>query len=159
MLFRSFSIESHARSTGRDPARTPMQWDASRFAGFSKTEPWLPVSRDYKTRNVAVESLNPTSMLHFYRQLIHFRNSSNILLRGSYRSIHTNSKKIFAYLRQYAEKTLLIMLNFSKDTIVEPIHTSTTIEIVCTTYMDRHPGEVIHSEIILRPYEGCVLRI
>ena len=33
---------------GRDPARTPMQWDASAFAGFSNHEPWLPLTPDHE---------------------------------------------------------------------------------------------------------------
>lgn len=154
-----FSIEDHARSTGRDPARTPMQWDASKYAGFSSAEPWLPVSRDYKIRNIETQSGDPKSMLNFYRDLIHFRNGSKILLHGSYRSIHTNSKNVYSYLRQYGQKTLLIMLNFSNDIIIEPIHTSTTIEVMCTTYMDKPSGQIIDSEITLRPYEGYVLKI
>ena len=45
---------------GRDPSRTPMQWDASAFAGFSIHEPWLPLTPDYEARNVAVMSKDKT---------------------------------------------------------------------------------------------------
>ena len=38
---------------GRDPARTPMQWDASTNAGFSNGEPWLPLADDHEVVNVA----------------------------------------------------------------------------------------------------------
>jgi glycosidase len=40
---------------GRYGARTPMQWDANRFAGFSGTEPWLPLAGDFASVNVARE--------------------------------------------------------------------------------------------------------
>src|SRR5262249_30244917 len=40
---------------GRDPVRTPMQWDGGPNAGFCPpgVEPWLPVAPDYRERNVA----------------------------------------------------------------------------------------------------------
>ena len=38
---------------GRDGERTPMQWNTTPNAGFSKKDPWLPVPGSYKTHNVA----------------------------------------------------------------------------------------------------------
>jgi alpha-glucosidase len=38
---------------GRDPARTPMQWDKSLNAGFTQGRPWLPVARDFPFVNVS----------------------------------------------------------------------------------------------------------
>src|SRR5207302_2991840 len=55
---------------GRDPERTPMQWDPSAFAGFSTARPWLPLADDFATENVAVQQGDPRSMLSLYRRLI-----------------------------------------------------------------------------------------
>jgi len=55
---------------GREGARTPMQWDASDFAGFSTVEPWLPVADDFRRRNVAQEVRDPASIHHLYQRLI-----------------------------------------------------------------------------------------
>src|SRR4051794_18271044 len=57
----------------RDPERTPMLWDSSLNAGFSEEQPWLPVSPNYKTKNVVNQLADPESMLNLYRQLITLR--------------------------------------------------------------------------------------
>ena len=55
---------------GREPERTPMQWNADAHAGFSRARPWLPVGDDYSTVNVEREKQDPHSMLALHRDLI-----------------------------------------------------------------------------------------
>ena len=69
---------------GRDPARTPMQWDASAQAGFTIGTLWLPVSPEFERVNVQREANDPSSLLSFYRPLIHLRKASPARLSGSY---------------------------------------------------------------------------
>ena len=74
-----------ARELGRDPARTPMQWDASPNSGCAPdVEPWLPVADDYRTYNAATEREDPTSMLNLHRRLLALRRSEPALALGSY---------------------------------------------------------------------------
>src|SRR5580658_3357268 len=40
------------KNLSRDPERTPMQWDGSANAGFTKGEPWLRLDRSFVRRNV-----------------------------------------------------------------------------------------------------------
>ncbi|MDQ2643723.1 MAG: alpha-amylase family glycosyl hydrolase, partial [Myxococcota bacterium] len=68
----------------RDPARTPMQWDANPGAGFSSGRPWLPLSSDSPRVNVELQRRDPDSMLSFYRRLITLRRHENALSVGSY---------------------------------------------------------------------------
>ncbi|HET7685646.1 MAG TPA: alpha-amylase family glycosyl hydrolase, partial [Candidatus Limnocylindria bacterium] len=60
---------------GRDPERTPMQWDASPHAGFTDAgaTPWLPVAPDFERVNVAVQAADPRSLLSLTRRLIALR--------------------------------------------------------------------------------------
>ncbi|MBX6340831.1 MAG: alpha-amylase, partial [Thermomicrobiaceae bacterium] len=69
---------------GRDPERTPMQWEPGPNAGFTTGEPWLPLADDYQTCNVEVEREDPRSMLSLYRRLIALRRAEPALHVGSY---------------------------------------------------------------------------
>jgi alpha-glucosidase len=98
---------------GRDGERTPMQWDSSANAGFSKAKPWLPVPPSYKTHNVAAEMKDPNSVLSFYRQLLTMRHKEPALLDGDYTSINEDDPNVLGYLRRYKDEAFLILLNMS----------------------------------------------
>jgi alpha-glucosidase len=85
--------------TGRDPARTPMQWDGSAQAGFTTGRPWLPVSPSAATQNVARETKDPSSVLALYRRLIRLRNRTPALVRGSYRPLGATDPDCLVFLR------------------------------------------------------------
>ena len=96
---------------GRDPERTPMQWDASPNAGFSRAEPWLPVAADFVGLNVARQLGDSTSLLAFYRRAIWYRKSSPALLEGRYRPLDS-PPDTFVYVREHDAQRLLVALNF-----------------------------------------------
>ena len=70
------------KGLGRDPERTPMQWDASENAGFTSGEPWLPVMDNYREINVEEEEKDEGSMLQLYKRLIKLRVSEPALQRS-----------------------------------------------------------------------------
>lgn len=84
------------RTIGRDPERTPMQWDASGGRGFSTAEPWLPYGR--ADRNVAAQAEDPASLLSLYRRAIRVRKAEPALLRGAYAELPA-SDGVFAFMR------------------------------------------------------------
>jgi alpha-glucosidase len=98
---------------GRDGERTPMQWNTSENAGFSKGTPWLPVPPTYETHNVAVESKNPDSVLEFYKQVLKLRHTNSALLNGSYKAINENDANVLSYLRTYKDEGVVVVLNMS----------------------------------------------
>jgi alpha-glucosidase len=102
------------RSMGRDPERTPMQWDASPNAGFStgSGQPWLPVNSDYKSRNVAAQEADPRSLLAWYKSLIALRLVREELRSGDIRFLGL-SPEVLAYERSTGSGRLLVLLNFS----------------------------------------------
>ena len=98
---------------GRDGERTPMQWNDTQNAGFSKAKPWLPVPASAKTHNVASEINEPNSLLSFYRQLLALRHKEPALLEGSLVVLNENDPNVLTYLRRYKDEAILVVLNMS----------------------------------------------
>jgi alpha-glucosidase len=98
---------------GRDGVRTPMQWDATANAGFSKAAPWLPVPASFTRKNVASESQDPASILNLYRKLNALRHSHAGLREGAYVAVAEKNDKVLAYLRRTKESAALVALNMS----------------------------------------------
>jgi alpha-glucosidase len=144
---------------GRDPERTPMQWDASAYAGFSPVHPWLPVAADYATVNVAAEEADPASMLAFTRALLALRRATPALAVGTYRSLPSGDAAVFAYMREAGPDRLLIVLNLSHDlrrvALAPP---GRPAPLLLSTLADRS-GTVDLAALDLRPDEGIVVRI
>ena len=142
---------------GRDPERTPMQWDASSTGGFSTGRPWLPVNRETAVVNVAAQREDPASMFQLYRGLIRERRGSSALRRGSYRSLPA-PRNVFAYLREDADERRLVLLNFAE----RPIRVDLgrviggSARVIMSTDPARSPGSV-GKRVVLRPDEGMLL--
>ena len=103
------------KDKGRDGERTPMQWDATRNAGFSTAaKTWLPVPPSFKQRNVATESKDPNSILNFYKELIALRRSE-AAFRGSYVALNTQDQNVLSWLRKNTANgnSFLVALNMS----------------------------------------------
>jgi alpha-glucosidase len=142
----------------RDVARTPMQWNTEAYAGFSDVEPWLPVSRDYVTRNAAAQSACPFSMLNLYRRLLAYRRQSPALYAGDYTSLDAREADCFVYLREAGEQRCLIALNFSSNSHTIAIPTETEGRIVLSTHLDRNEM-VSLGDLTLRPDEGVIVEL
>jgi alpha-glucosidase len=141
---------------GRDGSRTPMQWDGTPHAGFSQTEPWLPVAQDYPTVNVATERDQPTSIYNLYRALIALRRSRPALIAGSYRPLASGGE-VLVFARECAEDRVLVALNLGNEPAVASLEEAAS-PILISSHLDRG-GERIGTCIELRPNEGVVIAL
>ena len=143
---------------GRDPERTPMQWDSSPNAGFTAGLPWLPIAVDYQAVNVAVQRDDPLSMLTLYRRLIALRRETPALASGSYRPIEA-SGDVLAYIRSHADQQWLVVLNLGPQPQRFDAHGVVRRgRIALSTHLD-HTGEAIRSIIPLRADEGVIVKL
>lgn len=112
--------------TGRDPARTPMQWDGSPQAGFTSGQPWLPVSANASTINVAQQSTDPASLLSLYRRLIRLRRATPALRQGIYTPLESTAPHCLVFLRSLEEPAasiprILVAINFASSRLTASV--------------------------------------
>jgi alpha-glucosidase len=143
---------------GRDPARTPMQWQPGPGAGFTDGSPWLPIGPETGSINVASEHADPDSMLSLYRRLIWLRKSSAALRAGTYRPIDGTPPGTFCYLRDTGSERILVALNFGDEKRFVSIPELGPLRLLIGTHADRS-GREDAVAIHLRPHEGLVLQV
>lgn len=109
------------RLQNRDNERSPMQWNDRINAGFNKNwAPWVKVNPDYLDKNINVEyeEKDKDSILNFYKELIKFRNSSDILKFGSFKA-EKSHPHVVKFIREHKKHKLLIIINLSSHKIFE----------------------------------------
>jgi alpha-glucosidase len=110
--------EARVDRMGRDPERTPMQWDESPAGGFTSGNPWLPVAPT--DANVAQQTDEPDSLLNLYRNAIWTRRRETALFAGSYEEILA-TEEVFSFARRTTDATLICAVNTSTDPVSVPI--------------------------------------
>lgn len=110
----------------RNGVRTPMQWNSDRNAGFSKAVParlYFPVIMDpiwgYQAINVEAQESDPSSLLHWTRNMIALRKLFRVFGRGTLEFLHPENRKVLAYIRSWQaedghEETVLCVANLSR---------------------------------------------
>ena len=101
------------KEIGRDGERTPMQWSNTPNAGFTTGVPWNPIPVTYRTYNVADELKNPNSILNWYKGLLSLRHQNQALLNGRYVALNEKDANVLAYLREYQDQAVLVVINMS----------------------------------------------
>ena len=108
-----FLAEKFILKSSRDNCRTPFQWNDDKYAGFSTTKPPLKLCDNYQRINAESQIEAKTSILNFYKQLIGLRKTEETLVKGDFTELLITNH-LFAYERQYQDKSLIIIVNSSK---------------------------------------------
>ncbi|HSB20235.1 MAG TPA: maltose alpha-D-glucosyltransferase [Anaeromyxobacteraceae bacterium] len=105
----------------RDGVRTPMQWSAERNAGFSEAGPERLYSQPiadpvygYRTLNVEAQRRDPSSLLHWMRNMIRLRKQFKVLGRGGIEFLPVANRRVLAYVRRWQDDTILCIANMSR---------------------------------------------
>ena len=123
-FFYNFSVKNNILSqtqalqaiwdVGRDNCRTPVQWDDTKNAGFSTSNPWIKVNPNFTKINIVSQQKDKNSILSFYKKIINFRKKNTLLTYGEFIPLDLKPDEIFAYKRILDNKQALIVLNFSE---------------------------------------------
>ncbi len=106
------------KHSSRDNARTPMQWDLSKNAGFSQEKPWLKVNENYTEGiNVSSQESDKTSVLNYFRAMVRVRKNHPALIYGAYEMLLKASEQVYAYTRILDNDRYLILLSFSTEKV------------------------------------------
>ena len=112
-------LREPGKGLGRDPQRTPMQWDGNAGAGFTTATPWLPLPADHADRNVARQQQEPRSMLSLYRALLALRRREAALHAGTIESVAANGDCL-TFDRVSQASRLRVQINFGSDWVALP---------------------------------------
>jgi len=140
---------------GRDGCRTPMQWDATKFAGFSDVDPWLPVADNFHDENVDNFRRDKRSLYWLFRRLINFRRKHRALAEGSYKTLIA-SGNLLLFCRELREERLLIALNMGGQPVAVSLPDKTSGRVLLSSFADRE-GEAVSASIDLRGNEGVLV--
>ena len=113
------AIANWPETLGRDGARTPMPWSAGNdHAGFSETEPWLPVDAAHPALSVAAQDGDPDSVLAFARETLRVRRASEALRRGDLEFLTEDA--LLALRRTVDGETVTAMVNLTDGPLEMP---------------------------------------
>jgi alpha-glucosidase len=149
-------VERREPGRGRDPQRSPMQWDASPNAGFAppRARPWLPLAPDADQFNVAGQAEDPDSILTLTRRLLRLRREHPALYAGDFEPFGPTPDGTYAFRRTLPPAQATIVLNLTPEERAVPFAGHGRVRI--GTHRDRE-GSVVEDEVRVRPNEAFVI--
>ena len=143
----------------RDHARVPVQWNGDNNAGFTTGTPWLAVNENYPEINAKEAVDNEDSIFHHYCKLVKLRQGKeygDVVVYGKHQLLDPEDRDVYAYLRSFKGKTLLIVANFTKRT-----QTRNYDYILKKTVLNNYPDEIINTlyKLELKPFQASIFEI
>lgn len=138
----------------RDNARTPIQWDNTKNAGFTTGTPWLHVNPNYHQINVEAALKDPNSIFYTYQKLIKLRHDNPIVVDGNFELVKGTGDAVLAYYRILNKQKWLVVANLSSKN--QPFSSEDqVIEQIITNYT---PHDTL-DDLTLQPYEAFAVKV
>lgn len=145
------TMMTYIAAHSRDNARTPMPWNNNKNGGFSDHDPWFKLNPSFTTINVEQALADPHSVFYYYQQLIRLRHTLPVITDGRYSLVEGNADddQVYAYYRKNDQTTLLVILNYTKETLVRQYDIPANAKLLISNYPDDQGSS-------LRAYEAKV---
>ena len=150
---------SAIHQNGRDNARTPMQWNATAHAGFTHSTPWIEVNPNYPSINVAAALDDQNSIFYHYKQLVSLRKEYPVVVYGDFIPVLEEHPQVFAYERKDEQQHLLVISNFSADSLNVTLPNHLHDRNVTTLIYNIEPVTELEQTLSLRPYESLAVKL
>lgn len=142
------------RKKARDNARTPMQWNAEKNAGFTTGTPWYQVNPNYTEINAEDAMSREDSVFYYYQKLIRLRREHEIMAYGIYDLLLPEDEDLYIYTRTLENEKWLILCNFhEKERVITSMRMG---RVILSNYADTPKLEEL---CLLRPYEAVIYQI
>jgi oligo-1,6-glucosidase len=145
--------------TSRDQGRTPVQWDSSPGAGFTKGTPWIGINPDHTEVNAAAEVGDPDSVFEYYRRLIELRHTDPAVTDGVFELLLADHPAIWAFTRTTPDSALLVAANFSSEATTAHLDLDagwSAAQVVLANLPADSPTPL--PDLKLRPWEAIIWR-
>lgn len=146
-----------------DNARTPMQWNNTKNAGFTHGHPWININTNASAINVADQINDESSIFNFYRTLIGLRKHHSVLVSGDYHLIDTNDSDVYAYERINHDECFIVVANLSHKTaeFTFPEKFNHALKrLILGNYVFHSEFMVAYEkDLLLQPYEVAVYQM
>ena len=139
----------------RDNARTPVQWNTEKNAGFTTGTPWLEVNPDYKEINVESQLTDSSSLLSFYKKMTALRKTQeykDTFVYGSFKPYKEDQENLIAYTRT-EEKNILVMGNLQS----QSRNVELPGEVKNVLLNNQEEVQIKNGTISLNPYQFVIL--
>lgn len=147
----------------RDNARTPVQWNAKRNAGFTEGTPWLKVNPNYEQINVEEQEGRSDSVLSYYKELLHLRKSEaykEVFTYGRFTPVYTEKENIFAYMRSTENAAVLVAANFGEEScMLELSDIEGKAEKILLNNLGEEKNPEDRDRILLKECEAVVIKL
>ena len=144
-----------ASAFSRDNARTPVQWNKEKNAGFTTGTPWLEVNPDYKEINVESQLTDSNSLLSFYKKMTALRKTQeykDTFVYGSFKPYKEDQENLIAYTRT-EEKNILVMGNLQS----QSRNVELPGEVKNVLLNNQEEVQIKNGTISLNPYQFVIL--
>ena len=150
-------VLSEIRVGSRDNARTPMQWNDERHAGFTDGDPWIGVNPNYPEINADSQVGHAGSVFEYYRALITLRHTNPVVSRGDFELLEADHPTLVAFTRTYGGRQLLVIANFGGGTLDVSHLTNASEWREAPVIIENYAAEMDVDNLVLLAWQARVL--